>query len=254
MNKWNSMKKIISLFIFILTFTHHINAQTINLLYDTKSDGTIYENSIWIVEMIKEAATKNNIEVNFEGAPWSRALTLVESGVADGLINASYKKSRSEFAVYPIKDGKLDTTKSLKTPTYHFYTTKSSSFNFDGNKLINAKGLIGAIKSYAVVDDLKRLKASIEYDINTASNLQNVLHKKITAAALLEHEADMIIQSNPVMKQKLKKLPIPVRKKEYYLIFSKSFFKNNSAVAQTLWEEIKELKMSQKYLQQKAAQ
>lgn len=222
-------------------------AQKINLLYDVQSDGTIYPNSVWIVDMITEAGEINNIQVNFEGVPWSRALKLVQSGEADGLINASYKKSRAKFAVYPLKDGKPDISKSLKAPAYYLYKRKDNKLDFDGKKLINNEGIIGAIKSYAVVDNLKDLNANIEYGINSASNLNNVLHGKYMASAELGSEADMIISQNPQMKKEIVKIPIPVRQKEYYLIISKSFFEKNEKIAYKIWDGIEKLKKSDKY-------
>ena len=86
------MKNICRLFIIALLLQLSLYAQKINILYDTQNDGTIYPDSIWIVNLIKEAGDNLDIEINFEGAPWNRALKLLKSGIADGLINASYTK------------------------------------------------------------------------------------------------------------------------------------------------------------------
>lgn len=242
------MKRLV-LSLFLLTlFSNTLAAQKINLLYDTQSDGTIYPNSIWIVDMIKEAGKQHNIEVHFEGAPWSRALELVKSGVADGLINASYKKSRAQFAVYPMKNNQPDVSKSLKAPAYYLYKRADNPLKFDGKKLINEQGKIGAIKSYAVVDNLKALKANISFGANTTSNLNNVLYKEFIATAELESEADSIIQNKPLMQKNIVKMPIPIRKKEYYLIISKPFYKEHANIAQQLWNAIEQLKQTPKYI------
>jgi polar amino acid transport system substrate-binding protein len=240
------MKNICKLFVLILLSQHTLFAQKINILYDTQSDGTIYPSSVGIVNMIKEAGKTHNIKVNFEGAPWNRALELVKSGEADGLINASYNESRAKYAVYPLQNGQPDISKSLQAPAYYLYTRKENNLKFDGKKLINANGSIGVVKSYAVVDNLKKLNAKIKYGINTASNLQNVIHKTFIATAELAHEADPIINSNPILQKELKKLPIAVRKKEYYLIISKSYYKKNPKIVHTLWEEIKRKKVLKK--------
>lgn len=227
-----------------LPFTLH--GEKINLLYDTQSDGTIYPNSIWIVDMITEAGKKHHIEVTFEGAPWNRALDLVKEGVADGLINASYNKERAKFATYPFKNGQPDVTKSIQAPAYYLYTKKTSSLAFDGKKLINANGTIGAVQGYAVVANLKNLHAKIEYGQNAASNLKGVLHNTLIATAELEQEADLIINNNEALKQNLKKLPIPIRKKEYYLIISNHFYEQHPKIAHTLWQEIEKFNQLKK--------
>lgn len=241
------MKAIGKLILFFFFFNSLLFAEKINLLYDVQNDGTIYPNSVWIVNMIKEAGKINGIEVNFEGAPWSRALELVKVGAADGLINASYKESRAKFAVYPLKDGKPDIIKSLKAPAYYLYKRKDHPLDFDGKKLINNNGVIGAIQSYAVVDNLKALNAKIEFGINSASNLNNVLHGKYIAAAELGDEADMIISKSVHMKKDIVKIPTPVRQKEYYLIISKYYYKSHTKTAHIIWETISKLKNKEKY-------
>ena len=203
--KGEVMTKIYKILILFLLLQLSLFAQKINILYATQSDGTIYPRTVPIVNIIKEAGKNLDIEVNFEGVPWSRALQLIKFGIADGLINASYKKSRAKYAVYPLKNGQPDISKSLQTPSYYLYVRKDSTIIFDGKKLINAKGLIGAVKSYAVIDDLKKLNANIEEGLSSASNLQNVLHKKLIATAELEYEAKLIIDNNVEMKKELKK-------------------------------------------------
>jgi len=245
------MKAALKLLILFLCFINFTFASQINILYDSTSNGKVDPNSEWIVNMIKEAGEKNNIKVNFQGAPWSRALELLKDGIADGLINASYKESRAKFAVYPMKDGKLDLSKSLKAPAYYLYKRKDNPLSFDGRKLINANGKIGAIKSYAVVDDLKKLNANIAYSTNVTSNLNSVLYGSFIATAQLEAEASRIINNNLDMQKELEKLPIAVRKKEYFLIISKPYYKHNKITVEKLWNSIEKLKNSKKYLEQR---
>ena len=234
--------------ILLCTFTLFLNAQKINLLYDTQSDGSIYPNSIWIVKMIKEAGALHNIEVNFEGAPWTRALQLVKSGQADGVINASYKEERAVFAVYPMKNGKPDINKSLKAPGYYLYKRKDHPLDFDGKQLFHANGKIGAIKSYAVVDNLQKLQATIHFGHNSINNLNNVLYGTTIATAELESEANTVFKAHPKIAKNLVKIKTPIRQKEYYLIISKIFYKKHPQVAKSLWQAIEKLKKQPNYI------
>ena len=63
-------------------------------------------------DKIKRLANGSGLSLAFKGVPWKRALVMIEKGVADGLINASYKKDRAQYAVYPMKDGKLDSSRT----------------------------------------------------------------------------------------------------------------------------------------------
>ncbi len=217
------------------------------LLYDVDNEGKMDKSTEWIVEMVREAGKTHGIDVKFEGVVWSRGLDLVKQGLADGIINASYKTDRAEYAIYPMKDGAPDVARSLKAPAYMLYTLKDSTIEFDGKALKNVGGKIGAIESYAVVDDLKSLGADIKFGQNEAVNLQSVLHKEIVASAGSEAVADDIISKESELKKSIKKIPTPIRKKEYYLIFSKPYYEKEKSSAEKIWSGIEELKKSPKY-------
>ena len=242
------MKALLKLFFLFIFLTQFTFASKMNLLYDSQNDGSIDPNSVWVVQMIKEAGRINGIDINFQGGPWSRALQLVKDGFAHGVINASYDKDRAKYAVYPMINGKLDKSKSLKAPAYYLYKRKDSNFDFDGKKLINAKGYIGAIPSYAVIKDLKKLNAKVQYKTNVISNLNSVLYKEFLATAQLASEADVVINENKELKKNIVKLSVPIRKKEYYLIFSKNYYKQNQAKVHKIWNTIEKLKNKKKYL------
>lgn len=249
------MKQWVIASIFWLGLGHFLLAATpVKLLYSLETDGKISPSSEWIVEMIVEAGQQKGLEVVFDGVQWSRGLELVQSGVADGIINASYKTDRAAFAVYPMKEGIPDVSKSLKAPAYHFYKKRGSAFDFDGKKLIHADGKIGAIRSFAVVDNLKELGADIHLGVNQIGNLRSVAHGELIATAELEHSADQALADDGELAQSIEKLPIPVRKKEYYLIFSKPFYAQREKDAQAIWDGIEKLKNSPKYVQRRSQQ
>lgn len=241
------------LFLLLALFSTLFASKSVNLLYSTQNDGTISDSSIWIVEMIEEAGKNIGVDVNFQGVSWSRGLELVSSGIADGIINASYKDERASFAVYPLdKNGSLDISKSLKAPAYYLYVKNDSPITFDGKSIKNLDGKIGAVSGYAVIDSLKALGVEVQEGINEISNLRNVLYGELEATAELENDALNALKSDSELKKGIRKLPIPVRKKEYFLIFSKNFYEKNKAVAEAIWDEISKLKNNEKYIEMKA--
>ncbi|MBF0227897.1 MAG: hypothetical protein HQK76_20820 [Desulfobacterales bacterium] len=60
------------------------------------------------IELLKLLETKLDIEIDFVRMPWKRCQMDLKSGTLDGIFNASFKKERTEFGVYPMKNDKHD--------------------------------------------------------------------------------------------------------------------------------------------------
>jgi len=193
------------------------------------------------VEKLTKLAKEHNLELTFKGVPWKRALLMLEKGVADGLINASYKKDRARFALYPIKNGKLDSTRRLNSgKTYYIYKNKNSSISWDGKKFTNVDGVVAAKENFAVVEDLQKHK---NIQLKTMAREELIIRKliqgKIVAYAAMGSQ-------KPVMdkilgfKENIIQEKEPIRKKDYYLIFSKKTYPQKKQQMEKLWSLLKE--------------
>ena len=82
---------------------------------------------------------------------------MLEKGKADGVMNASYKKDRAIFAVYPTIKGMLDYSRRLNDgQSYYIYKNRKSTIKWDGVKFTDVDGAVGAVTNFAVIEDLKK--------------------------------------------------------------------------------------------------
>lgn len=190
---------------------------------------------------------KYNIPLKLSPVSWSRGLELVKKGVADGIVNASYNKERAQYAIYPMKAGKHNPAKQLKTIQYSLYKHRNSTMHWDGTQFTNIDGDIGAVKSYAIVGDLRKMGIPVKEFQIELKIMKDVAVGKLKATAMQDYIADEHIKLHPLLKTNLVKLPIPLRTKVYYLIFSKNFYQENEAMAHKIWDTIEMYSQSDEY-------
>jgi len=192
------------------------------------------------VDKLKRLADGNGMTLAFKGVPWKRALVMIEKGVADGLINASYKEDRAQYAVYPMKDGKLDSSRRLNPgKTYYIYKNRNSSISWDGTRFSRPDGPVAAKDGYAVIEDLKKHQnIDIVIKIREEQIIGDLIRGKIAAYAAMETEAQAM-KKIPNFDDKVVREPNPIRQKDYYVIFSKPSYDKKKDEIENLWDLLK---------------
>lgn len=191
------------------------------------------------------------IEIKMKPVVWSRGLELIEAGLADGIINASYNEERASYAVYPMLNGIPDPGKMLKVVEYSLYRNRNSTIRWDGRILSGIDGDIASVTSYAIVGDLEKMGHSVVEEMNIPSILRNVSIGRYSAAALLP-EADIFLENNRPISGEIVKVEPPLKRKEYHLIFSKSFYRENGELARKIWTAIEDFTSTDEYMNLKA--
>lgn len=185
-----------------------------------------------LAEILKKVEKRLNIKIKIVRMPWKRALSSIESGIIDGLTDISFKEERMNLGMYPMKGGKHDKNKRAYTTRYVLYTKKDSTIKWDGKGFENLKGNIGAPLGYSIVDDLKDKNIKVETSPSTKNDMKKLLAGRIDGVAALEYEGDNIIRHDKELQKNIKKHEIPLAVKDYYLIFSHQFYKENKNLAQ----------------------
>jgi polar amino acid transport system substrate-binding protein len=195
----------------------------------------------------------NRYGINIKMMPvkWSRGLELIKAGFVDGMINASYNDERSAYAVYPMKTGKPDSTKTLRLAIYSLYKNKNSTITWDGLKFDGIDADIVSINSYAIVDDLRKMGIAVKEESNTAWIIRCLAIGKVKSAALQSYVADEFLADNPSLIENIIKVETPLKKKEYYLIFSKKFYHEHEELALAIWDAIEDYKLTDEYRKMK---
>ena len=190
---------------------------------------------------IQKIADLNKIKIKLKPMPWKRTLLMLKKGKADGAINASYKEERALYSVYPMKNNKLDDSRRLNDgSSYYVYKNKKSTITWDGNKFTNIDGAVGAMTKYAVVEDLKKHKnIEVTERNNRISLMRDLATGKLSAYAGMKVQVDRALNEYPQFTNKIAMEPSPIRKKDYYLIFSKKSYKNKKQEIEKIWDGLK---------------
>ena len=67
----------------------------------------------------------------------------------------------------------------------------------------------------------------------------------------LKQGADDYLANNPALKENIIKVEPPLKRKEYYLIFSKKFYNERKELAKAIWDAIEDYKSTEEYHQMK---
>lgn len=232
--------RILILLIFVF---NGVNAD-IFIGFDTQSIGTFTKPSSHQkieLDKIQSIAKRNNINVVFKALPWKRSLLMVEKGLLDGVIQSSYKNNRTKYAVYPMKNGKPDSSKRLNDGnSYYVYRNINTTLRWNGKKFVGS-GTVAAMEKYAVIEDLEK-HSNIE--IKTFTNNSEIL-RKLASGQLDAYAGSAIVSDNllkklPSMAENIVRESLPIRKKDYFLIFSKITYENKSKEMNVLWDGLKE--------------
>lgn len=234
------MNKNYLCFIYIFLFVNMAFAD-LTILHSSKT-GKVKPSNIINLEKLQKIANDENIKIKFKPMPWKRALIMVEKGLADGVINASYKVNRAKFGVYPTVNGKLDSSKRLNDgKTYYIYKNRKSTLKWDGKKFINPDGIIGVETNFAVIEDLEK-HTNITYETRDQkiAILRDVASKKLSAFAGMSKDYDKLLKEYKSFAKFIVRESIPIRKKDYHLMFSKKKYKHKKIEIEKIWDGLKQ--------------
>jgi len=205
---------------------------------DAKKPGAVVDFLLMVGEIV-------GVEIEFRAVPWANGLDAVKRGTVDGIFQASYTPDRTKIGVFPMKNGKLDRTRRIQSMGYHFYVPKGSTLRWDGKKLYNLDGRkVSTIEGYSIINDLQ--KKGIPYEENTSveADLRKTLMRPnhIAATVNIESIIDHLIKSHPAEFGEFIKLEPALKEKEYYLLLSFPFARNNPQLAKSIWDTIRDLR------------
>ena len=240
----------------LLIWTVSLQAQTVTFGYETKGNPPYYfkqqddksKHSGVTLDVLKLVAKRLNFNVAFIRLPWLRGLLNLKQNKIDGIFHASFKPKRIEYGLYPMKDGRVDTSHMLMVQRYHLYTHRDSNLNWSGTKFENVTGPIGALIGYAIVSDLKNYNIVTKESSSIRSLLNLVQSKRLIGLVNLENMTDPLLKGSSDLNGIIKISPA-VKEKAYFLMLSHGFYEHSPKLAKAIWNEIKAIKMTGKYQQ-----
>lgn len=199
------------------------------------------------IELLRLAGKRAGIPVAFTRTPWKRGLYLIETGQADAIFASSYTADRLRYGVYPMKNGKPDTSRKLFDQSYCLYVRAGSKVTWDGKTLANLQGPVGATTGYAVVAPLRAMGVTVEEEPSHIANLRKLVAGRLDAYAELDTHVRPLLRANPAEFGTIIELSPPILTKPYYLMFSKAFYDKFPETAENIWDAVAVVNASPAY-------
>lgn len=195
------------------------------------------------IEQLRLVAEMVGVRFAYGRYPWKRALRVVEEGRGDAVFVAGYSKERAAWGIYPFVDGKLDTSRAISQVTFWLYTLRDGTVRWDGKNLTGVTGPIGADSGDLMTVRLKNEGLIID-EISTYRQMALMLAAgRIDAAIGFRSLIDKVIDEDPSQYEEIEKNPIPFRKAEGYLMFSKASYRKNTETIEKIWTAFQQLWM-----------
>jgi len=187
------------------------------------------------IELVDQIAVDLNLNVQYLRYSWNRCLALLKAGRIDSLI-ASYNKDRAKIGVFPVTINGLNVENRINTLGYHMYhTARSPLWNSEG--LINSKTVVAAPLGYSVVKALRDRGINVVETGSPEDVLKLLLYKRVDAIAIPETTADALIRADITKYSNIKKDPIPITRRPYFIVFSQKFSELNPALTKAIWQQ-----------------
>ncbi len=198
-------------------------------------------------ELIKEAAKRTQMRLEFRALPWKRCLAMLQANEVEGAFAASFSADRLEVGVYP--GGKTpDAAKRMHVDRYMLLRRKGDALSWDGKSFKNLNGAIGSQLGYSIGAQLRAMGVNVdEGSQDPLSLVRKLIAGRISAAALGGSDAAGLMSSQPWLAAEVEVLPIALTEKPYFLMLSHAFVKAAPASAARLWDAIEEVRNSAPY-------
>ena len=187
---------------------------------------------IEMLQLIDEQMAE--IKIVYHRAAWNRCLRKLEHGEFNAVV-AGFNRKRSEYASYPIKDGKPDKSRAISIADFCLFVGKNSNLSWDGERFVNTEYSTLAIpRGYSLMEILDRQEVTYEQTFSSqlsmelliGGRVENVITLCSTGKAILaKHKASEVVKDIQV-----------IRHQYGYVIVDKRFYQRHRPLVEALWQ------------------
>ncbi|MDK2125374.1 substrate-binding periplasmic protein [Parachitinimonas caeni] len=189
------------------------------------------------VELIQRAVAEAGYKLKLTRLPPLRMLKSLEESEVDGAFVLSYTEERGQKYIYPMLNGKPDSSLRAAHIEYRAYRRTGSTALWNGQTFENLQNPIGANTGWAIVSDLKAKSAPVDDGgADYVANFGKLKLGRIDLFAGLEPSADAYIKLNNI--KWVEKVGPPLRSADYFLLFSRGFYASNREAAHKIWQKL----------------
>lgn len=187
-----------------------------------------------LVDFVKHVGQKHKVKINIIRRPATACRVLMKAATVDAYAIISYTPEREDWAVYPrLPNSQVDPDSVFNRTGYFLYSLQDKDLPWDGKNLEGLKGLrIGSSEAYSINDDLKKAGVLVE-SFKSQEAMYTRLHKKqLDGMALHSNRID-----KKLAKMGLRKYEIPLKMNDYYVTFSKPFYRDHKDLCEKIWKD-----------------
>lgn len=198
------------------------------------------------VELLLILGKKLNLKIKFQRFPFKRALLTLKHGGADMLMVASYKVNREGFGRFPMKNGKVDPSRSFDNYGYTFYKRVDSNVDWDGEQFTNVNAPIATGIGYSIINELQNKGVEVKEVNSIRQALKMLALKRVDGVAAFDHSKSYYIK-DPNLKDKITSVKELLTNKYYYYMLSHKLVKKHPELAEKIWDTVAEIKQTEEF-------
>ena len=200
------------------------------------------------IELLREVGEHLQRPIEFIAVPWRRCLAGLQQGRYDGAFAASYQAERALLGRYPLDaQGSVDSSRRLHTGDYALYHRVEQVPHWDGQRL-QVNGPVGSLSGFSIVPFLHQLGARVDESSRDPQALLRVLaSRRVSAVALQSARADFILQGDAQLAASIRKAPLPLQVKPYFLMLSAPLCDRDGELAERIWDSVRRVRESPGY-------
>ena len=192
------------------------------------------------IDLVSQAASELGCSIHWQPLPNLRVFHLLANGQIDGALFYSWNPERDQLYAYPKQGNKVDSERRIATLNYVLYKKKGSPLQWDGHTYTQLSCPIGFNEGWSIGADLAQHGVLVENAKDAEQNLKKLEKGRICGYATLEEAGDSAIARYP--EALFEKLPLPLSRKKYYLLFNHTLYLKQRQSIEALWSQIGRLR------------
>ncbi len=197
-------------------------------------------------QLIAMTARYTQITIRPISATWQTCQNLLKEGKVDALNIVGYAGININLGVFPMKDGKLDTSKALGTIPTTLFRRVGTDVDFVKCRFVNLKTPVGVLNSYQVNSLNTGKEGGI---VDDKSYTVQSLARRLAAGKLdlIAADASLVELVNKNYAGKLEPLAHLLANDHYFLVFSPIYYSANKKQVEAFWNELARVRQSAEY-------
>lgn len=198
--------------------------------------------------LIDMVAKKAGISIKHVVTPWKRCQLLVEQGIYDAMNVTGYAGINRTIAVFPFRDGGVDSKRSLGSVPSYLYRRIGDKANFTGGRIVQTDKPVAVLAGRQVnMDAIRTAGGTSEDGAKTVLALaQKLIAGQVDLAASAEPDFEELVATQ--YRGVLEALPTPLTESHYYVVFSHKYASSHAAEVEAFWNGLASTKADPEYL------